>query len=226
VRSKKGVTLIELLVAMGILAILITVLYSVFTVSLRAWKKANNIFESATIARVVLDRITTEIKNAVIKPGSNEFFCRGFDQSAQSGWRTNSKADEFYFIAAINKDEGDKSDLCEVGYWVDDQGTSSDSDDVLNRFYVTDGRKTGTPASFDFDFSTGSSNEFSPNVTDLQFVYYNSSGSTSNSWDSSSMGAPSKIDISITVQIGAGSQTTNPDFSQKTYTATVSFLNN
>lgn len=221
--SKKGVTLIELMVAMGILAILIVILYSVFSVSLRAWKKADNILKSTTIARIVLDRMTREISSAVIREG-NSFYCLGIDSTETSKKKPDSIADEFYFIAALNSDEDNKSDLSEVGFWLDGQATASSSDDILRRFYVTDGRKTGTPASFDFLFSTGSSYEFSENITDLQFTFYNTSGVPSNSWDSRITGAPSKIEVTITVEMGMGTQATNPEFYKNSYTATISFL--
>jgi prepilin-type N-terminal cleavage/methylation domain-containing protein len=219
--TKKGFTLIELLVALGILAVIVTSLYSVFNVSLRAWKKADNVLKATTIARVVLDRITREISSAIIKPG-NSFYCLGIDSSETSKKKPNSIADEIYFIAPLNPDKDNKSDLCEVGFWLDGQGTAGSSDDVLERFYVTDGRKTGSPLGFDFDFSTGSSYEFSENITDLQFTFYDSAGVPSDRWDSRTNGVPSKIQILITVEIGMGTQATNPEFYKNSYTTTVS----
>ncbi|MFH1061674.1 MAG: prepilin-type N-terminal cleavage/methylation domain-containing protein [Candidatus Omnitrophota bacterium] len=218
---KKGFTLIELLVSIGILALLIAILYSVFNVSLRAWKKADNILKSTTIARVVLDRMTREISSAVIREGNN-FYCLGFDKTTPSGWRTDSIGDELYFIAALNPNEADKSDLCEVGFWLDGQGTAELNDDVLERFYVTDGRKTLDPVGFDFNFNTGSSDPFSENITDLQFTFFDSSGAPFIDWDSRTDGAPSKIEVLITIEMGMGTQTTNPEFYKNDYTATIS----
>ncbi|MBU1087622.1 MAG: prepilin-type N-terminal cleavage/methylation domain-containing protein [Candidatus Omnitrophica bacterium] len=223
-RLKKGVTLIELLVAMGILALLVTILYSVFSVSLRAWKKADNIFKATTIARVVLDRISREISSALIK--DNNFYCLGFDSTAPSGWRTNSIGDEFYFIAPTNPGK-ETSDLAELGYWLDGEGTAAANDDVLRRFYVLDDRNDVSSSDFDFNFSTGSANAsdpFSENITDLQFTFFDTSNNPANSWDSHTDGVPSKIEILITVRIGQGTQATNPEFYQNSYTTTISFL--
>lgn len=219
--GKRAVTLIEILVSLGILTIIAASLYSVFTISLRGWKKSNNILEASTIARVALDRMTREMKNAIIKT-DNTFYCKGYD--SPSGLRSNSKAHEFYFIAALDPvDSNGESDLCEVGYWVSDQGTAETSDDSLYRLCARQGAST----SFDFDFSTalGSTiREFVTNVTDLQFVYYDSLGNSSNIWDSRVNGIPSRIDITISVEVGKGGSSTNPDFVKKSYTTSVSFL--
>ncbi|MBU1044493.1 MAG: type II secretion system GspH family protein [Candidatus Omnitrophica bacterium] len=228
--KKKAVTLIELLIAMGILALLSVILFSVFNVSLRAWKKADNIFKANTIARVVLDRMSREISSAIIVNGSNDFYCLGIDSTSSDKLRTNSIGDEFYFIAALNPNlDNDRSDLCEVGFWLDGQNAA---DYELMRFYVTDDRVSGPPVDFNFNFSSGASNQLSDNITDLQITYYDDNGIAKNSWgavNSSGVpittdGVPSKIEISITVQIGMGTQATNPEFYQNTYTATISFL--
>ncbi len=229
--SKRGVTLIELLVAMGILALLVAILYSVFSVSLRAWKKADNIFKSTTIARIVLDRISREISSAIIKD-DNTYCLLGFDSSSPSGWRTNSVRDEIYFIAPLKPDNPDlASDLCEAGYWLDGRGTADSSDDVLKRFYVKDTRYNAG-SNFDFNFSTGASNQFSENITDFKITFFDKNGIAKDSWSSADSsgsitrndGVPSKIEVSITVQVGMGTQSTNPEYYKKSYTTTISLL--
>jgi len=220
--SRRGVTLIELLVAMGILALLVVILYSVFSVSLRAWKKADNIFKSTAIARIVLDRMSREISSAIIKD-DNSYYLLGIDSSNIGAKKTDSIGDEIYFIAALNPGINAKSDLCEVGFWLDGQATGDSSDDVLRRFYAADGRKTST-GFFDFNFATGTSHELSGNITDLQFTFYDSAGGDFNSWNSKTDGVPSKIEVFITVQMGMGTQATNTEYYTNSYTTTISLL--
>ncbi|MCP4649189.1 MAG: prepilin-type N-terminal cleavage/methylation domain-containing protein [PVC group bacterium] len=212
--KNRGLTLIELLVSMSILVMLVVILQSVFSVALRAWAKSDNILQNSAKARRILERMTREISSATIISGDADFHCEGYDTG--SGIQgASSSADEFYFIAALNKDNGEpnKSDLCEVGYWLDD--------DVLRRFYVTDGRTSGSPATFDFIFTTGVSNELEEQITDLQFEYY--SGTTPvYTWDSRTDDIPAKIKITITVDTGKGNQTTNPDYISKAYSTVIS----
>ncbi|MCG2711308.1 MAG: type II secretion system GspH family protein [Candidatus Omnitrophica bacterium] len=222
-----GVTLIELLVTMGILVLLVTILYAVFNVSLRGWQKADNMLQVTTAARVALGQMSKEIASAMIKTGSNSYYCVGFDKEDGSGWRTDSIGDEFYFIAPLkpaNIEGG--SDLCEVGYWLDGKGTSDTSDDTLTRFYVTD-RRDEAGSLFDFNFSTPSgrsnSNEFVFNVTGLEFDFFDTNGDLFDNWDSRTAGgAPAKIKIRITVALGKGTSSTNPEFIRKEFSTVVS----
>jgi len=221
-QRRKGITLIELLVSIGIMLMLSVILHSVFTIALRGWRKADNMLQVTTIARVVLERMTREISSAMIKPGSDSYYCVGFDKSSPSGWRTNSIADEFYFIAPLKTGNPEGSDICEVGYWLDGQGTSQSSDDILRRLYVTNSKGT---VSFDFKFETGRSDEFSLNITNLEFTFFDSGDNAYTTWDSSSSGSgvpPAKIKILITVAVGKGTEETNPDFITKDFSTVVS----
>ncbi|MCK4993844.1 MAG: type II secretion system protein [Candidatus Omnitrophica bacterium] len=226
-KKHSGVTLIELIVALGILVLIVSILYSVFNVSLRGWQKADNLLQVTTVARVALDQMSKEIASARIKSGSNSYYCLGFDKSAGSGWRTDSIGDEFYFIAPLKPGNiAGGSDLCEVGYWLDGNGTADISDDCLRRFYATDTRDN--PGSlFDFDFSTPSgksnSDEFVFNVTNLEFDYFDVNNNLFNIWDSRVTGSPpTKIKISISVAFGKGTASTNPDFISKEFSTVVS----
>ncbi len=222
-----GVTLIELLVTMSIIMLIVVILYSVFNVSLRGWKKADNMLQVTTAARVALEQMSKEIASARVIAGSNSYYCLGFDESSGSGWRPDSIGDEFYFIGPLNPGEDDHSDLCEVGYWLDGSGTADKSDDVLRRFYLTDDRKVDPTPEFDFDFSTPAgrtrSDEFVFNVTNLEFDFFDADGNLFDTWDSRTAGGPpAKIKIRITVALGKGTSSTNPEFVTKNFTTIVS----
>ncbi len=222
-----GVTLIELLVTMGIVVLLVSILYSVFNVSLRGWQKSDNMFQVTSAARVALEQMSKEIASARITSGSNSYYCVGFDKSSGSGWRTDSIGDEFYFIAPLNPGNTyGGSDLCEVGYWLDGRGTADISDDTLRRFYVTDTRDEAG-SNFDFDFSTPSgrtsTGEFVLNVTNLEFDFFDADGNLFDDWDSRTAGGPpAKIKIRITVALGKGTSSTNLEFVTKDFTTVVS----
>ena len=223
-----GLTLIELLVTMGILVLIVGILYSVFSISLRGWQKSDNMLQVTTAARVALDQMSREIASANIRAGSNQYYCVGFDKDSGSGWRTDSIGDEFYFIAPLkpgNSEGG--SDLCEVGYWLDGRGTADTSDDTLRRFYVTD-RRNEAVSIFDFDFSTPSgksnSDEFVLNVNNLEFEFFEAGNPVAkDDWDSRTAGGPpAKIKINITVAFGKGDSSTNPEFISKDFSTIVS----
>ncbi len=214
---EKGLTLIEVLISLVIVTAIMLSLFMAFNSALAGWRKSNNLLEAAAVGRSVLERMSREMESLIVTEPSASFYCVGYDSSAPSGFRANSCGDEFYFIAPLNP--GDSfTDLCEVGYWCGDEGTLNKADDRLNRFYVT--ADTGL---FDFNFSTGTSSELSPNVTDLQFRYYPVSGATGqDTWDSRVAGGPpSRITISVTVQAGKGSALTNPAFVETKFSTDV-----
>ncbi|MFH2136927.1 MAG: prepilin-type N-terminal cleavage/methylation domain-containing protein [Candidatus Omnitrophota bacterium] len=211
--NKKGLTLIEILVSMGILVMLVAILYSVFSLALRGWKKSDNMLENSAQARTILERMSREISSAVVKPSAG-IQCRGYNTG--SGIKSNSIADEFFFIAPLKQDNKDGSDLCEVGYWLDNTN-------ALRRHYKIDERGAGS-SELDFNFSTGTSNTFAEEITDLQFEYYSGSDLVNPvmAWDSQTDGVPAKIKITITVETGKGSAVTNPDFLSRSYSVIVS----
>ncbi|MBI4846184.1 MAG: type II secretion system protein [Candidatus Omnitrophica bacterium] len=223
--TARGFTLIELLVTMGILALLVVILNSVFTVSLRGWRKSDNLMCAAATARIVLERMSREISSAIVKSSDSFYYCVGFDATSPSGWKTDSIGDEFFFIAKLKPDNSDGSDLCEAGYWLDGRATAESRDDVLRRFYVTN--SSGT-VSFDYNFSTpagkSNSDEFSESITGLRFDFYDKNNNVFSSWDSRvKAGPPAKIKITITVEEGKGSAVSNPDFISKDFSTFISF---
>lgn len=241
IKKLKAVTLIELLVTMGILVLLVSILYSVFNVSLKAWRKSDNMMQVTSVSRMVLEKMSKEISSMMVRPG-NQFKCMGFN--GPSTYRPNSQGDEFYFIAPVNpgnnpigfsppissSDQDNMSDLCEVGYWL---GLDSNGKKTLMNFIVPDDRAidSGSPE-FDFDFSTEddvvqSNYELAGNVTNLEFEFYKKGDTTAyETWDSTTEGGPpSKIKIIIEVAIGKGTESTNPDLVKKEFTTIVSLPN-
>ena len=224
-RRCRGLTLIEILVAFGILALLVAVVHTAFSAGLRGWSKSDYVVQAAAVGRMALEQMAREIGSAMVDGNSAQYYCIGYD--GPSGMRTGSKADEFYFIAPLNPGDSDYSDLCEAGYWCDGKQPATPQDDVLYRWYVRDDRAIiGGVREFDFNFVTGGSHELVANVTDLQFTYYDRLGAAFSVWDSRlRSGPPTRIEMSVTVMVGKGSRATNPDFYTGTFTTSV-FLPN
>lgn len=203
--SNKGYTLLEMLIASLIVVILIGSVTMVFLMANKSWNEAEAKMQVYQNTKEAFSRMSREIQSALIN-SANTIYCIGYDGS--SGLRADegidsSIADEFYFVAPINPGQSDKSDLCEVGYWLDGNSTLSKADDVLRRFYVTDDRKVD-PLSPEFDYTwsptpsnifgtpAGKSNgpdELALNIIDLQFLYWDDKNTVDwataeTSWDS------------------------------------------
>jgi prepilin-type N-terminal cleavage/methylation domain-containing protein len=101
--SRAGFTLIELLTSMGILALMMIVLFSVFDQVNRAWLQGENRVETFTQARAVLDLMSRELSQAI---ATNSIYFHG-------------ETNRVFFVAPVSVNPADQADLCQVGYEFD-----------------------------------------------------------------------------------------------------------
>lgn len=72
--SRKGFTIIELLVAVGVTALLVTLMINIVTTVLTNWNRTSGSLSSGNQARLVLDQISQDIQGAILKTDSNVWF--------------------------------------------------------------------------------------------------------------------------------------------------------
>lgn len=208
-RRKKGFTLVEILVAVTIFSIIITMLFTVFKVGLESWRRAESNLEIYQNARIALDMMSRELRAAMLdqyyidasqSPPISFITFRGFDSSSPSGWRANSIGDEIYFVASLNPQNPPANfDLCEAGYWLNGNATADTKDDSLQRLY--DPPVGASPPVY--NFSDGNSSKLASYVTELNFRYHDGAG-FSDTWDSTTGSQagklPKMVEITITVR--------------------------
>ncbi|MBU0534401.1 MAG: GspJ family type II secretion system protein [Candidatus Omnitrophica bacterium] len=165
--STKGLTLIEVMIVVAILAVISSTLFSVFQSSLFSQRKGTNKAIIYSEARAALDMMSREIEKAFVDE-RNGAECWGLDG-------TGGNPDTFLFIAPLNPDADIKSpkadyyqaELCEVGYWM--------TNEELMRGWTT---RTND---FDFDSNNdsvfdvsdlGSTASLIGSVSNLQFEYF------------------------------------------------------
>ena len=85
-RSRLGLTLIELLLATSLFAVIGTVLYSILSQGIAVWERSQKDDDSASEERIVLERISSDIRNSFI----------------HSWVKFMGKADEIYFCGYKN----------------------------------------------------------------------------------------------------------------------------
>jgi len=69
--SKYGFSLLELLAAVSIMTVLVTMLYTMFNTSTKVWEKTESKTEMLQNARILLDRISNDLNTATINPEKN-----------------------------------------------------------------------------------------------------------------------------------------------------------
>ena len=177
-RRSRGFTLLELLVAVGLLALLVLVLSLVFSHGLKALHVGYNRAEMYANARTALDEMIREIPTAICD-GTSSYRFLGVAAAGPGKLRgSGSVGPELYFVGQVAG--AGKSDVAEMGYWLSSSNPSDRPPRELMRFYVTDDATTGfelyTAPAFAPDFATPgggtSSNLLAENIANLTILYH------------------------------------------------------
>src|ERR1700761_4626986 len=75
--SRAGVTLVEMLVAVAILLILMTIIFSIIQITSQAWKKSTQTTGSMQQARVAFERMTRNISQATLNTYYSYYYAAG-----------------------------------------------------------------------------------------------------------------------------------------------------
>jgi general secretion pathway protein J len=180
----RGFTLVEILIALAILAMIVASTFTIFKSSSSSWQKGETRSERYHSARVAMGRMSKEISHAVI----NEF----------DGSRFIGTSQDASFIAFVSTSSG-VFELVEIEYWIDTEQK------LLMRNEQIDP---------DYDFSTQDySDILAGNISELEFSYYDGL-IWSDSWDSDAISEadddkellPIAVKIKIKIEDKAGKE--------------------
>lgn len=156
-RAWQGFTLVETLIALAILAMIVTSTFTIFKSSSSSWQKGETRSERYHSARTAMGRMSMEISQAVINENALSRFVGG--------------KEDIRFISFTSGASG-AFELTEIEYWRDkDQG-------LLMRNHDIDP---------DYDFLTQDQSDIlAQGIAGLEFSYYDGSV-WSDSWDSDAL---------------------------------------
>ena len=122
----RGFTLAELMVAMGITAIILTLLVTITGVALDGWRVSRNKVRTARQAKAALEQMSRDFESMVVRSGNNfEWLFAESETSAPgpSGNESPNAARLIFFTAATDRYDGDiggandeGGDVSAVGY--------------------------------------------------------------------------------------------------------------
>lgn len=206
-RKKRAFTLVELLLASMMTAMILGSAFVSLSIVLKAYKELGSKTNLAETARLILDRMRADLESAFLSPHSDITRFVGYDQI-----NGDLPADSLTFISAINKPintGGGSSDLAEIQYYIDvDESTPE-------RWLLR--RMDYTP---DTDpFSGGELALLGPRVTSLDFQYFDGMAWWPE-WDSSSE-IPMAVNISLGLFEASQPQEVPKPETIKTFSTTV-----
>ena len=119
-----GFTLLEVLIAVAIMAGIVTVIYASFSTASRNVEQAEAKRDAADLARTLLTKLSSDITNAYYNPSKSETFFYG----KKSGAGTDvPRFDAIAFTTLTNwrRPNSKETELWEVGYWFEEQSEKS-----------------------------------------------------------------------------------------------------
>jgi len=160
ITRRSGFTLIEILVALTILAIIIATVYGAFSGTVRIIRSGSLNWNTHQYGRLAIESIRRDLMGALPSQIKDEYYFQGIDNS--DGNDPNDSID-FVTTSHIMADPGGnkpESEVCEVGYSI-----SEEHDGILvRRLDLTVDSKP---------FSGGWLKPISENIVGLNFQYYN-----------------------------------------------------
>ncbi len=155
----RGVTLIELLVAIVILGLIVTSVYTAFNCSRDSWQVGETMVQRYQNARGILDIMSREIRTAMVN-AAGTLYCMG-------------RADAFYFTGLLRNSIELTDDLYRVGYWWESSSDEGEDPGVIVRGFEC--RESTEPY---YTFDDLSNQPVGLHAVSLAFRYY----SNDNDW--------------------------------------------
>jgi prepilin-type N-terminal cleavage/methylation domain-containing protein len=203
-----GFTLLEVLLAMAILSLIMTVVYASFSTAGKNVEQAETIRDETDLARTLIARLSDDIANAYLNPSMNSpttltiFYSKKEEAGGGLGAGNEKiRHDSISFTTLTNwrKPDSKEMELWEVGYFFKEQPDGKG---------FTLFRREKRELSKDIPaLEGGVEYEITDRVESLQFTYTNNGSTwTDNGWDSrsSSFGQklPKAVEIAIALDTG------------------------
>lgn len=98
-RCKAAFTIVELLVAVAVTAILVTFMVTVTSNVLTAWNRSSGILSAGNQARTIMDQISQDLEGAIIRRGTDVMFAATLQETAAIGiWGGDAKPSDSVMI--------------------------------------------------------------------------------------------------------------------------------
>jgi len=213
--TSKGFTLIEILIAVAISALILTIIYGSYAASIRTMNACRESADINQMARLALDRISEDISCALTSSTNENLQFVGKDSEGLEG--TPMDTLDFTSTNCLTLFRGAREcGICEIGYCIKQapsealwgQGTStpltgqeSDSD----RFVLL--RREQSPPDKEIH-DGGESLELAEEIKELDFEYYDGKKWLSQWGPNEREALPSAVKISLTFQDKEGMPST------------------
>ena len=190
IKGQRGVTLLELMVAVVITSLMGLAIAVTFKQAANAWQKGEARSQRYQNARTGLDRMSEEIKSALR-------YTTGNDGAGNQGTElvgTNNGTEDYLTVITCIPNSGD-SIVQRISYYIN--STNEElyrSNEIENKLIATSEFDDTIPV-------TSGGSQLALHATGLNITYYDSVGASSDSWNSDTNTAlPTRMKIELTVK--------------------------
>jgi general secretion pathway protein J len=195
--NSMGFTLIEVLLAMAILVVVMSVIYGSFSTAGRNVEQAEAARDETDLARILLSKLTDDLTNAYYNPNTNVNLTILYGKKAETGeGEDKARRDSLSLTTLTNwrKPDSKETELVEVGYFFKEKPDG--------RGYSLFRREKRELSADVPPLEGGVEYEITDRVEGLQLRYYN--GTTwADEWDTRTLrGLPKAVELALTLDTG------------------------
>ncbi len=195
--KSKGFTLLEVLIAVAIMAGIVTVIYASFFTAGRNVEQAEATRDATDLVRTLVAKLSNDVANAYVNPGMNPLTVFYGKKVQPETGDEKVRYDELYLTTLTNwrRPDSKETDLWEVGYYFKEKPDGTG--------YIMMRREKRELSKDSPALEGGVEYPMTDRVESMQFRYYN--GSTwSDAWDSRTQQKPPNV-VEITLLLDDGS---------------------
>lgn len=193
----RGFTLIEVLLALAILAVIMTVIYASFSTASQNVEQAEKVRDETDLARTLIARISDDLANAYCKTGvqgKGTFFYGKKEEKDVRGNKLRLDSLSLTTLTNWRKPDSKETDLWEVGYFFKEKADGSG--------YVMMRRERRNLNTQESASEEETEYEITDVVDSLQLRYYTGSQWTDELGGSTSCTRPTAVEMTLTLASG------------------------
>ena len=191
--QSKGFTLIEVLLALTILALIMTLIYSSFSTASQSVERAEKVRDATDLARTLIARMSNDIANASCSadPKVVVFYGKKDEVEAEG---EKLRYDSIYLTTLTNRRIRDskETEMWEVGYYFEERP------DTRKRVLMRREKRELNKDALSFDF------EITDRVEDMKLRYFSGSA-WKDEWGGGTLCAPLPKAVEISLRLDDGS---------------------
>ncbi|MBW2111687.1 MAG: prepilin-type N-terminal cleavage/methylation domain-containing protein [Deltaproteobacteria bacterium] len=176
-RTSKGFTLVEILIAIFIFALIASAIFTAYTGTLKMMDQTESRADTAEMAGIALERISEDLESA--------YFPRSVHTPGPAGTE-----DQEILFAGEKKEEEPGAEPTEIVYY------ATEDDDNLLTLYRSD-----TPLARDRPDSEKGGLLLCQGLSSISFTYYDSEGEAHDTWDPGEGTAKGKLPSRVAISL-------------------------